>query len=161
MSSAQTLVARTIPSPVGPLTLVAHARALVELSFGDAPLRHEDATVGTNAHVDQAARELDAYFAKKRRAFDVALDVGGTPFQRTVYQALLGVKFGETKSYGDIAAAIGKEKAFRAVGGANNKNPIAIIVPCHRIIGAGGSLTGYGGGLPTKEWLLAHERGEG
>lgn len=152
------LVARTISSPVGPLTLVANERALVELSFGEEPIRHDDVTVGSNARVDQAAKELDAYFAKKRTTFDVPLDVGGTPFQRTVYKALLDVKFGETRSYADIAAAIGKGKAFRAVGGANNRNPIAIIVPCHRIIGASGSLTGYGGGLPVKEWLLAHER---
>ncbi|MFO0616901.1 MAG: methylated-DNA--[protein]-cysteine S-methyltransferase [Polyangiaceae bacterium] len=152
------LVARTVASPVGPLTLVANAQALVELSFGDRPIRHEATHIGSNAHVDRAARELDEYFEKKRTRFDVPLDVGGTPFQRSVYRALLDVKFGETKSYADIAAAIGKGKAFRAVGGANNKNPIAIIVPCHRIIGASGSLTGYGGGLPTKEWLLAHER---
>lgn len=154
------LVARTVPSPIGPLTLVAHDQALVELSFGDEPIRHAEVVIGTNAHVDRAARELDAYFEKKRTRFDVALDVGGTPFQRSVYKALLDVKFGETRSYADIAAAIGKDKAFRAVGGANNKNPIAIIVPCHRIIGANGGLTGYGGGLPTKEWLLAHERGD-
>ncbi|MFO0618680.1 MAG: methylated-DNA--[protein]-cysteine S-methyltransferase [Polyangiaceae bacterium] len=106
----------------------------------------------------QAAKELAACFAKKRTTFDVPLGVGGTPFQRTVYKALLDVKFGETRSCADIAAAIGKGKAFRAVGGANNENPIGIIVPCHRIIGAGGSLTGYGGGLPVQEWLLAHER---
>lgn len=153
------LVTRALPSPIGPLALVANDHALVELSFGERPLRHTDASPGTNAILDRAARELDAYFEKKRRTFDVPLEPSGTPFQRAVYKALLDVKFGETRSYADIAVAIGKDKAFRAVGGANNKNPIAIIVPCHRIIGASGSLTGYGGGLPTKEWLLAHEQG--
>jgi methylated-DNA-[protein]-cysteine S-methyltransferase len=106
-----------------------------------------------------AAKQLTEYFAGKRRAFDLPLEAGGTPFQQRVWRALLAVPFGETCSYGDIARAIDAPvSASRAVGAANGANPIAIVVPCHRVIGASGKLVGYGGGLPAKQWLLAHER---
>jgi O-6-methylguanine DNA methyltransferase len=106
-----------------------------------------------------AAEQLDQYFAGARRRFDLPLDLPGTPFQQRVWQALSEIPFGETLSYGQLAARIGKPGAARAVGLANNRNPISIIVPCHRVIGADGSLTGYGGGLDRKRWLLAHEAG--
>jgi methylated-DNA-[protein]-cysteine S-methyltransferase len=104
-------------------------------------------------------RELEEYFAGARREFDVELAPSGTPFQLEVWRALRAIPYGETASYGEIAAAVGQPGAARAVGGANNRNPIAIVIPCHRVIGASGSLTGYGGGLPRKQRLLALEAG--
>jgi methylated-DNA-[protein]-cysteine S-methyltransferase len=109
----------------------------------------------------QTARQLAEYFAGKRRAFELPLAPRGSGFQERVWRALLKIKFGETRSYGEIARAIGRPSASRAVGAANGRNPIAIIVPCHRVIGANGQLTGYGGGLPIKQWLLEHERAQG
>lgn len=119
-------------------------------------------------HVDPAAvhdeqaiadvrRQVEEYCAGHRRAFDIELAAKGTPFQHRVWEALLEIPFGETASYGEIAKAIGRAGAARAVGHANGSNPIALIVPCHRVIGSDGSLTGYGGGLPLKQALLAHE----
>lgn len=105
--------------------------------------------------------QLDEYFAGNRTTFTVALSPQGTDFQQRVWRALMQVGYGDTVSYGNIAKQLGKPKASRAVGAANGANPIPIIIPCHRIIGANGKLTGFGGGLPTKQWLLAHERGEG
>ena len=107
----------------------------------------------------QAAEQLDAYFAGELTAFDVPLDMRGTAFQRHVWQALLTIPYGETRSYGEIAAAIGAPTASRAVGAANGSNPVSIIVPCHRVIGANGRLTGYGGGVHRKDALLALESG--
>jgi methylated-DNA-[protein]-cysteine S-methyltransferase len=104
-------------------------------------------------------RELEEYFAGERREFDVELAPNGSPFQLSVWRALRAIPYGETASYGGIAAAVGQPGAARAVGGANNRNPIAIVVPCHRVIGASGSLTGYGGGLDRKQRLLALEAG--
>jgi methylated-DNA-[protein]-cysteine S-methyltransferase len=104
-------------------------------------------------------RELREYFAGERREFDVELAPAGSPFQLSVWRALRAIPYGETASYGEVAAAVGQPGAARAVGGANNRNPIAIVVPCHRVIGASGSLTGYGGGLDRKQRLLALEAG--
>jgi methylated-DNA-[protein]-cysteine S-methyltransferase len=104
-------------------------------------------------------RELEEYFAGTRREFELELAPAGTPFQLEVWRALRAIPYGETASYGEIAATVGQPGAARAVGGANNRNPIAIVVPCHRVIGASGSLTGYGGGLPRKQQLLALEAG--
>ncbi|MBE3560853.1 MAG: methylated-DNA--[protein]-cysteine S-methyltransferase [Ktedonobacteraceae bacterium] len=105
----------------------------------------------------QAVDELQRYFAGERLQFSCPLDMQGTPFQLQVWRELSRIPYGETRSYGEIALAIGRPTASRAVGAANGANPIAIIVPCHRVIGSNGSLTGYGGGLPTKSWLLALE----
>jgi methylated-DNA-[protein]-cysteine S-methyltransferase len=107
--------------------------------------------------VDEAIRQVGEYFAGTRRAFDLPLALAGTDFQRRVWQQLLTVPYGRTASYGEIARALGKPKAVRAVGAANGRNPISIIVPCHRIVGSDGKLVGYGGGLWRKEWLLKHE----
>jgi methylated-DNA-[protein]-cysteine S-methyltransferase len=112
------------------------------------------------APMRQAADELRRYFAGERVQFSCPLDLHGTPFQLAVWQELQHIPYGETRSYGDIAHAIGRPTASRAVGAANGANPVAIIVPCHRVIGSKGTLTGYGGGLPTKAWLLALEGGE-
>ena len=104
-----------------------------------------------------AGAQLGAYFAGELRRFALRLDPLGTPFQRSVWQALSEIGFGDTRSYSDIAQAIGNARAVRAVGAANGRNPLPIVVPCHRVIGRDGSLTGYAGGLPIKRWLLAHE----
>ena len=104
-----------------------------------------------------AARQLAEYFAGRRRAFDLPLAPAGTPFQQQVWRQLLQIPFGSTCSYGALARAVGRPSASRAVGAANGRNPISIIIPCHRVIGSDGSLTGYGGGEPAKRWLLDHE----
>lgn len=110
-----------------------------------------------NQWTDQAVIQLQAYFAGKRKEFDLPLNQQGTDFQQQVWQALLTIPFGQVASYADMAQAINNPKAVRAVGAANGKNPISIIVPCHRVIGANGTLTGYAGGLDRKQWLLQHE----
>ena len=111
----------------------------------------------SNDVVNQAVRELGEYFEGNRRRFEVPLALEGTPFQQAVWRELLKIPYGSTASYGDIAKAIGNPKAVRAVGGANHRNPIALIVPCHRMIGSDGKMTGYGSGIWRKEWLLKHE----
>lgn len=113
--------------------------------------------VRVDAAFDDLRTQLDEYFAGIRTDFDLPLNPSGTPFQLRVWEALRTIPYGETMSYGQIAAAIGKPGAFRAVGAANGQNPISIVVPCHRVIGSQGSLTGYGGGLQAKQWLLSHE----
>lgn len=148
-----------IPSPIGDLILVAEAGTLREIRFA-AGSRPESAPADADEDPKPFApvvRQLREYFAGKRREFDVPLALEGTPFQRRVWQALLGVGYGRTATYADIARAIGQPKAVRAVGLANGRNPIPIIVPCHRIIGSDGTLTGYGGGLPIKRKLLELE----
>jgi methylated-DNA-[protein]-cysteine S-methyltransferase len=111
--------------------------------------------------LERTAAQLAAYFAGELTTFDLPLAAPGTAFQRRVWQALVEIPFGEARSYGEVARAIGHPTASRAVGAANGKNPLAIVVPCHRVIGAGGQLTGYAGGLPIKRWLLDHERRHG
>lgn len=110
-----------------------------------------------NEVVQQCLRQLDEYFHKKRTSFTLPIQASGTPFQKRVWDALCTVPYGKSASYLDIATTIGNEKAVRAIGGANSRNPISIIVPCHRIIGKNGKLVGYEGGLWRKEWLLKHE----
>lgn len=157
-------VGRLLPSPVGELTLHASATALRAVLFPDPrspPRLDDDRAVPDPAAervLEHAARELDDYFAGRRREFTVPLDPDGTAFQLTVWAALATIPFAATWSYGQLAAAIGRPTAARAVGAANGKNPLSIVVPCHRVIGADGSATGYGGGLVAKRWLLDHER---
>jgi methylated-DNA-[protein]-cysteine S-methyltransferase len=117
------------------------------------------AAVNDAAHpvLRDTARQLTEYFHGRRRAFDLPLDFRGTDFQRQVWSSLLSIPFGETRSYLDVACALGNPAAVRAVGAANGRNPISIIAPCHRVIGTDGGLTGFGGGLEAKAWLLAHE----
>jgi methylated-DNA-[protein]-cysteine S-methyltransferase len=112
----------------------------------------------SDRHLAEVTAQLDAYFAGRLQTFSLDLSAHGSAFQRDVWQALLEIPFGETASYGEIAASVNRPGAARAVGAANGRNPISIIVPCHRVIGAGGSLVGYGGGLDRKRWLLDHER---
>ena len=142
-----------LSTPVGPVTLEANDRAIVRVSFG----RERELGRRTSA-LAKAERELAEYFAGRRTEFTFPLELSeGTPFQQRVWRALGRIPFGETRSYGDVARQVGSPRAVRAVGAANKRNPIAIVLPCHRVIGADGSLTGYGGGLPIKQWLLDHE----
>lgn len=150
-----------IESPVGPLRLVGSDAGLAGVLWekqdpaaSGFALEREDAR---HPVLQQAAKELREYFAGARREFSVALDFTGTEFQNKVWRALQSIPFGETRSYGALAAQIGAPNASRAVGAANGRNPIPIILPCHRVIGSSGSLTGFGGGLPMKKQLLAHE----
>jgi len=150
---------RTMDSPVGPLTLAGKDGRLMHLRMVDQTYepRHGGWERDDTAFPD-AVEQLEAYFAGERREFDLELEPVGTNFQRRVWEALLTIPYGETRSYGQIAEQIGSPGASRAVGLANGHNPIGIIVPCHRVIGANGSLTGYGGGMDRKRALLELER---
>jgi methylated-DNA-[protein]-cysteine S-methyltransferase len=156
-----TYLYKLMPSPVGSLTLVASERGLAAVLW-----EHEDTLPRQFAPVTadaghplllQTQWELEEYFSGSRRGFTVRLDFSGTEFQNKVWNALRTIPFGQTRSYGEIANQIGRSKAVRAVGAANGRNPIPIIVPCHRVIGADGTLTGFGGGLENKARLLALE----
>jgi methylated-DNA-[protein]-cysteine S-methyltransferase len=153
-----------LDSPLGPLTIMAAGERVMEVRFGDQRAEFDDVWLQrrrlTHEHDDPggAASALRAYFAGDLQAVDrLTVDPMGTPFQIRVWNALRSVGVGRTASYTEIANAIGAPTATRAVGAANGANPIAIVVPCHRIIGAAGSLVGYGGGLERKRWLLEHE----
>jgi methylated-DNA-[protein]-cysteine S-methyltransferase len=149
---------RWMESPVGWLRLVAEGGALVALHMEDDARGPAGLSAAADPVLDEACRQLSAWFAGERTTFDLPLAPVGTPFQRAVWRALRDIPYGETRSYGQIAAAIGDPAAVRAVGAANGRNPLALIVPCHRVIGASGALTGYAGGLERKRWLLGHER---
>ncbi|MDC0716834.1 methylated-DNA--[protein]-cysteine S-methyltransferase [Nannocystis bainbridge] len=153
------LVQRSLSSPLGPLRLVASDLALVGIYFPDhhPTPAHAGEEAARHPVLDVAARELDEYFAGRRRGFTMVLDPRGTAFQRAVWQALADIGFGEQRTYADLARAIGNPRAVRAVGAANGRNPLSIVLPCHRVVGTGGALTGYAGGLAAKQWLLAHE----
>jgi methylated-DNA-[protein]-cysteine S-methyltransferase len=149
-----------IDTPIGPLLLVGDGAGLTEIGLpqrGKLAKPPADATE-SKSKLHAAARQFDEYFAGKRLQFDLPLRPSGTPFQLEVWGALLAIPYGETVSYADIARRIRRPRAVRAVGAANGANPLAIIVPCHRVIGSHGDLVGYGGGLAIKRWLLAHER---
>jgi methylated-DNA-[protein]-cysteine S-methyltransferase len=153
---------KTMPSPVGALQLVASGQGLAAILWEKddpkrvrlSPLQRDD----RHPVLLEAERQLRAYFAGKLQKFSLPLDFSGTEFQRKVWRALLAIPFGETRSYGQIARQIGRPKAGRAVGAASGKNPISIIAPCHRVIGANGKLTGFAGGLKTKAILLGLEK---
>jgi methylated-DNA-[protein]-cysteine S-methyltransferase len=154
-------VYKVVASPVGKLTLVATDRGLAAILWeNDRPRRvrlNIEAEDDTHPVLIETERQLAEYFAGQRREFTVTLDVSGTAFQRKVWNALLTIPFGETRSYGQIARQIGSPDAVRAVGAANGRNPLSIIAPCHRVIGATGKLTGFAGGLDVKARLLALE----
>lgn len=139
-------------SPVGPITLVQEGEALTRLDF-NTPSQAEEAT----PLLLEARRQLQEYFAGERKAFALPLAPAGTVFQKKVWAALREIPWGETRSYGDIARAIGKPTASRAVGMANGRNPLPVFIPCHRVIGTNGSITGYSGGLEKKRFLLRLE----
>lgn len=154
---------RHMPSPVGRIRLEGRGDVLSGLYLADhhrcppvEPAWEEDRLA-----LSEVVRQLEEYFAGTRNAFDVPLELIGTRFQVEVWSALRDIPYGATASYGEIADVIGRPDAVRAVGAANGRNPISIIVPCHRVIGADGSLTGYGWGVDRKSWLLEHERNPG
>jgi O-6-methylguanine DNA methyltransferase len=157
----ETLYYSRLQSPVGPLLIGLSEEALVALEFdrglpnkiGGTQIRWEESEGRTR----QVREQLQEYFAGKRRDFELTLDLHGTEFQKRCWQQLLQIPYGETCSYADIARAVGSPKSFRAVGQANHYNPVAIIVPCHRVLAAGCYLGGYGGGLPVKAYLLRLE----
>ena len=168
----ETLHSTLVTSPVGPLFLATSVRGLVALEFDkrlpgqqtirpnprdlraeSKKVRFEDSAHELAAYV----RELEEYFAGTRRAFDFPLDLRGTDFQIACWRALLAIPYGETRTYADVARAVGRPQGFRAVGMANNRNPVAIVVPCHRVIASDGTLCGYGGGLDIKRKLLELE----
>lgn len=150
----------TIASPVGPLTLIVVDAALREVRFPNASAAgvvagREDPT---DLVLMEAARQLGEYFDGHRQEFDLPLDPVGTAFQRAAWQGLTTVPFGGTVSYGEQARRLGHAGKARAIGAANGRNPLPIVLPCHRVVGSDGSLTGFGGGLETKAWLLHHEQ---
>jgi methylated-DNA-[protein]-cysteine S-methyltransferase len=152
-----------VESPIGPLTVVAERGAVVAIEMRPAArsaAAEGAARVDEDGTLTEARRQLDAYFAGDLRSFSLPLEPRGTPFQLSVWRTLERIPYGDTASYGDIAAAIGAPRASRAVGAANGANPIPIVVPCHRVIGRDGTLTGYGGGLERKRTLLALESRE-
>lgn len=158
------LVQRLLESPLGQLRLVATASALVGVYFPEhrhAPAldaRDVAGEAGRHDVLALAARELEAYFAGRWARFSTPLAPRGTEFQRAVWSALQAIPLGETRSYTDLARAIGRPEAVRAVGAANGMNPLSLFIPCHRVIGADGALTGYAGGIAAKRWLLEHEK---
>jgi methylated-DNA-[protein]-cysteine S-methyltransferase len=150
------LTTRLVPSPVGELTLVGSARGLRRILWaGQAPA--ERCAAGSCAVLDEAARQLGAYFAGDLRRFELPLDLAGTEFQLAAWRALADIPYGTTLTYGEQARRLGCPRAPRAVGAANGRNPLPIVLPCHRLVGADGSLVGFGGGLARKRRLLAHE----
>lgn len=153
------------PIPIGPLTLVVSRRGLRAILWSNDTdgsrdrdrVRWEGAVAGASPLLDAAIEQLDAYFAGTLQKFDLPLDPRGTDFQVKVWHALANVPYGETTTYGKQSAELGKPDAIRAVASANGRNPLSIVLPCHRIIGADGSLTGFAAGLEAKAWLLDHE----
>lgn len=148
-----------VPAPIGRLIVASDGESLAGVWMANASPSDEQwkSQRGTDALLTETRRQLDAYFSSKLRDFDLPLAPNGTDFQRRVWVALTKIPFGTTISYADLARRIRSEAAVRAVGAANGRNPIPIIVPCHRVIGSDGSLTGFGGGLDRKRWLLNHE----
>ncbi len=148
-----------LDTPVGRLLLAGTARELRRIEFprGGAGRKPERGWVEDPQHFTETARQLRDYFNGRLRKFDLPLNPEGTPFQQSVWRALRHIPYGATRSYGEIAAAIGKPRAVRAVGAANGRNPLPIVIPCHRVIGGDGSLTGFGGGLDVKRALLELE----
>lgn len=149
----------TYETPIGKIVLTENGTAITRLIFGG--VLPAGVSCLETPLLKKAAQELQEYFAGKRKSFDLPLSLQGTDFQQKVWRALQDIPYGAVCSYKDIARVIGNEKACRAVGGANNKNPIAIIIPCHRVIGANGDLVGFGGGLEIKKQLLALENNLG
>jgi methylated-DNA-[protein]-cysteine S-methyltransferase len=162
MTESRERASRIIESPVGRLYISVSERGLTELLFVDETMsRPEPAEIGSAAAclLDATERQLGEYFDRARRRFDIPIAPSGTEFQLATWRALRTIPYGETISYSELARRVGKPRAVRAVGAANGANPISIVVPCHRVIGADGTLTGYGGGLHRKRWLLNLEKG--
>jgi methylated-DNA-[protein]-cysteine S-methyltransferase len=151
---------RRLDSPIGRIEIVGDGAAVVALSIErDGMLPHDELPEHSDAALDRAVVQLEQYFAGNRRDFDVPVNLAGTAFQQAVWEQLVDLEWGEVVSYGDLGRGTGRPTAGRAVGGAVGANPVPIIVPCHRVLGSDGTITGYSGGdgIPTKSWLLAHE----
>ena len=146
-------------SPVGDLFMIAEAEQLVEILFDSGAQEPESDWREGGRLLSRVQRQLGAYFSGRRRAFELPLAPRGTPFQRKVWRQLERIPYGATRSYAQLAKKVGKPTAFRAVGAANGQNPIPIVIPCHRVVGSDGTLTGFGGGLEMKRFLLEHESG--
>ncbi|HJV45570.1 MAG TPA: methylated-DNA--[protein]-cysteine S-methyltransferase [Bacillota bacterium] len=170
MSRINSLWYTVMDSPIGEICIAATTRGVCWISFEGAeaaklPLKRwgkkwllcENIVLETTPLLDEAVKQLQEYFQGERKQFDLPLDIYGSPFQKLVWEQLRRIPYGEIRTYKDIALAISAGKAVRAVGGANNRNPLSIIVPCHRVIGSNGALVGYGGGLGIKEFLLQLE----
>jgi methylated-DNA-[protein]-cysteine S-methyltransferase len=157
----ETLLHTTVESPIGPLLLLGDGEALrgLYMQQGRKPVHVSPSWRQAEEPFADARRQLDEYFAGERTSFDLELAAQGSEFERRVWKALSGIRYGETASYGEVAERVGAPGAARAVGLANGRNPISIVVPCHRVIGANGTLTGYGGGLERKRFLLELEQG--
>lgn len=154
------MISTAYKSPIGTLSLVSDGKAITHLEFENNKYPAPKYPPGKDKVLDQAKKELDAYFAGRLKKFEVPVAPQGTPFQKQAWKALTQIPYGATRSYGEQACAIGRPKAVRAIGAANGRNPIPIIIPCHRVIGADGSLTGFGGGMATKQFLLELEQGQ-
>jgi len=148
---------RDMPAPFGRIRIMADDEAILAIHFEHHWNLCDSSPIDSHDLIDTAITQLNEYFAGERQVFDLPVRPNGTDFQRAVYRELLKIAFGETCSYSDIARAVGRPDAVRAVGAANGQNPISIVVPCHRVIGKNGTLTGYGGGIETKRWLLELE----
>ena len=142
-------------SPIGPIEIVGSQKGILTITFVDNPFETDPSLP---ACMTQCLRQLDEYFSGRRQKFSIPLILEGTDFQIAVWRQLKKIPFGQTVSYGDVARAVDSPRAFRAVGNANNKNPIPLIIPCHRVIGHDGKLVGFGSGIWRKEWLLNHEK---
>lgn len=152
------MIQTLLESPVGLLTLVSNGRALVGVTFPDhSPAPKHTGDPGSDAVLEHATAELREWFAGQRQSFSVPVERAGTPFQMAIWEQLDAIGWGETRTYGELAHAIGRPKASRAVGAAVGRNPLSIVVPCHRVLGASGRITGFAGGVDRKRWLLAHE----
>ena len=143
-------------SEIGPFEVVGNQKGILTIKFNKEPLKTDR---NLPACMKDCLGQMDEYFKGRRKKFSVTLVLKGTDFQKAVWRQLQKIPFGRTASYGDVARAINRPKAFRAVGNANNKNPIPLIIPCHRVIGSNGKMVGFGGGIWRKEWLLDHESG--
>lgn len=141
-------------SPIGLIEIQANKREIIRIEF----VEEKSLPPNVNPIIQEAIKQLEEYFFGERKVFDLPLKIFGSPFQETVWKELLKIPYGMTLSYGNVAKNIGNYKASRAVGNANNKNKISIVIPCHRVIGASGKLVGYGGGVWRKKWLLEHEK---
>lgn len=154
MTNPRPLHAQLLDTPIGTLRLVSDGESLVSIEFEGRWGNGDDILAGNDPVLAACARQLTEYFAGERRGFDLPLAPAGTDFQRAVWAALAAIPYGEVRSYRDIARAIGRPAAVRAVGAANGRNPLPIVVPCHRVVGSDGSLTGFAGGLDIKRRLL-------
>ena len=144
-------------SQIGPLEVVGNQKGILTITFGADEFETDR---NLPALMAECLRQLTEYFKGRRQKFSIPLVLEGTDFQKAVWRQLQKIPFGQTASYGDVARAVGSPRAFRAVGNANNKNPIPLIIPCHRVIGSDGKLVGFGGGIWRKEWLLEHEKNQ-